>query len=76
MSEPKLSPETIAISAGRPPITKDGSLNPNISLSSTFHAGGELGYGRSGNETWSALESAISELEAYRLLHLLPATLQ
>ena len=68
MSEPKLSPETIAISAGRPPITKDGSLNPNISLSSTFHAGGELGYGRSGNETWSALESAISELEGGQTL--------
>ncbi len=63
MSDPQLSPETIAISAGRPPVTKDGSLNPDISLSSTYHAGGELGYGRSGNETWSALESAISELE-------------
>jgi len=51
MSDPQLSPETIAISAGRPPVTKDGSLNPDISLSSTYHAGGELGYGRSGNET-------------------------
>lgn len=68
MSDPQLSPETIAISAGRPPATKDGSLNPNISLSSTFHAGGPLGYGRSGNETWSALESAISELEGGQTL--------
>lgn len=68
MSDPQLSPETIAISAGRPPVTKDGSLNPDISLSSTYHAGGELGYGRSGNETWSALESAISELEGGQTL--------
>ena len=68
MSDPKLSPETIAISAGRPPIKKDGSLNPDISLSSTYHAGGPIGYGRSGNETWSALESAISELEGGQTL--------
>ena len=68
MSDPKLSPETIAISAGRPAVTHDGSLNPDISLSSTYHAGGPLGYGRSGNETWSALESAISELEGGQTL--------
>ena len=68
MSDPKLSPETIAISAGRPAVKKDGSLNPDISLSSTYHAGGSVGYGRSGNETWSALESAISELEGGQTL--------
>ena len=68
MSEPKLSPETIAISAGRPSIMKDGSLNPSIFLSSTYHAGGTIGYGRSGNETWSALESAISEFEGGQTL--------
>lgn len=68
MSDPKLSPETIAISAGRPSVTKDGSLNPDISLSSTYHAGGEVGYGRYGNETWSALESAISEFEGGQTL--------
>jgi cystathionine gamma-synthase len=68
MSKPKLSPETVAISAGRPSTIKDGSLNPDISLSSTYHAGGTIGYGRSGNQTWSALESAISELEGGQTL--------
>jgi cystathionine gamma-synthase len=32
-------------------------------LSSTYHAGGPVGYGRYGNESWSALEAAIGELE-------------
>jgi cystathionine gamma-synthase len=32
-------------------------------LSSTYHAGGPVGYGRYGNQTWSALEDAIAELE-------------
>lgn len=62
-SEKKLKPETLAISAGRPPVQPDGELNPPIALNSTFHTGGPIGYGRYGNETWSALESAISALE-------------
>ena len=36
---------------------------PPIILSSTFHAGGPVGYGRYGNDSWSALETAIGELE-------------
>ena len=55
--------ETTAITAGRPPITPDAALNPPIVLTSTFHSGGPIGYGRYGNQTWSALESAIGELE-------------
>ena len=38
-------------------------LNVGISLNSTFEAGSGLGYGRYGNETWKALEIAISEFE-------------
>ena len=64
----KLRPETVAITAGRPTPTADGSLNPSISLISTFHAGGPVGYGRFGNETWSALEEAISALEGGKTL--------
>lgn len=65
MNEPSnLHPETIAITAGRPPIGPDAPLNPPISLNSTFHAGGPIGYGRYGNETWTALESAIAALES------------
>jgi cystathionine gamma-synthase len=43
-------------------------LNPPIVFSSTYHAGGPVGYGRYGNESWSALESAISELEGGQTL--------
>ena len=55
--------ETSAITAGRPGVAPDASLNPPIDLTSTFHSGGPIGYGRYGNQTWSALESAIGELE-------------
>jgi cystathionine gamma-synthase len=55
--------ETIAITAGRPSIAPDAPLNPSIILSATLHAGGSVGYGRYGNETWEALENAIGALE-------------
>ena len=61
--QPDQSPETIAIVAGRPHVGPDSALNPPISLNSTFTAGGAIGYGRYGNETWAALEVAISALE-------------
>lgn len=56
-------PETLAISAGRPEVGPDAALNPPVVLTSTFHSGGAIGYGRYGNETWNALEVAISALE-------------
>jgi len=59
---------TRAITAGRPPRAGDSPLNAPISLNSTFTAGGPIGYGRYGNETWSATESAISALEGGRSL--------
>ena len=55
--------ETTAIIAGRPEVAPDASLNSPIVLTSTFHSGGPIGYGRYGNQTWSALEDAIGELE-------------
>jgi cystathionine gamma-synthase len=63
-----LHPETSAITAGRPEVSPDASLNPPIVFSSTYHAGGPVGYGRYGNESWSALEAAISELEGGQTL--------
>ena len=63
MSEKMQRPETLAITSGRPPAAPGSNLNVPISLNSTFTANGELGYGRFGNETWSALEDAISALE-------------
>lgn len=56
-------PETVAITAGRPASAPGAPLNTGISLNSTFTAGGDLGYGRFGNETWSALEESITALE-------------
>ena len=38
-------------------------MNPPIVLSSTFHQGGDLTYGRDGNPTWDALEAAVGGLE-------------
>lgn len=63
-----IHPETSAICAGRPEAAPDASLNPPIIFSSTYHAGGPVGYGRYGNESWSALEAAISELEGGQTL--------
>ena len=72
MSEPmdleKLSTESKVVAAGRPAKQPDGALNPPIALNSTFHEGGPIGYGRYGNETWSALEEAISVLEGGKTL--------
>ena len=64
----KPSLETKVVAAGRPTKESDGALNPPIALNSTFHAGGPIGYGRYGNETWSALEEAISVLEGGKTL--------
>ncbi len=63
-----IHPETLAITAGRPEREPDGALNPPISLNATFHAGGPVGYGRYGNETWVGLESAISAFEGGKTL--------
>ena len=64
----KLSTESKVVAAGRPAKQPDGALNPPIALNSTFHEGGPIGYGRYGNETWSALEDAISTLEGGKTL--------
>ena len=69
-----LHPDSLVVAAGRPPRDVDAQLNPSISLTSTFHAAapGEVenprGYARYGNESWSALESAISDLEGGQTL--------
>jgi cystathionine gamma-synthase len=60
--------ETVVVNAGRPAHTPDASLNPDIQLTSTFRAGGPLGYGRYGNETWLAVEDAIGQLEGGKTL--------
>ena len=63
-----LHTETKVVAAGRPAKKPDGALNPPIALNSTLHEGGPIGYGRYGNESWSALEDAISTLEGGQTL--------
>ena len=63
-----LSEESIVVAAGRPERTPDAALNTPIELTSTYQAGGTIGYGRFGNQSWAALESAIEFLEAGQTL--------
>lgn len=59
---------TRLVSGGRPAATADAPLNEPVTFASTFHAGGEMGYGRYGNPTWSALEDVLGDLEGGRAL--------
>ncbi len=58
-----LSLATTAVTAGRPPRLPDGPLNGPVVLASTYHAGGDIGYGRYGNPTWEMFESVLGALE-------------
>jgi cystathionine gamma-synthase len=63
MDEPSWRPASRAVHLGRPPRQPGGPLNPSVVLSSTFHQGADLGYGREGNPTWTAFEEAVGGLE-------------
>ncbi len=63
-----LRPETVAVTAGRPPHAPDAPLNTPITAASTYVAGGEVEYGRYGNPTWTAFEQALGALEGGRCL--------
>lgn len=62
-SRSALSPATRLVTAGRPEPGPDVPVNPPVTFTSTFHGGGDVGYGRYGNPTWSALEDVIGDLE-------------
>jgi cystathionine gamma-synthase len=62
------SPATRVVAAGRPAREPDAPLNQPVEFASTYHAGGEMVYGRYGNSTWTALESVLGELEGGRAL--------
>jgi len=62
-SSRNLSLATVAVTAGRPARVADGPLNGPIVMASTYHAGGDVGYGRYGNETWHMFEAALGALE-------------
>ncbi len=58
-----LAPSTLAVVAGRPDRVPDAPFSEPVTFASTFNAGGEVEYGRYGNPTWSAFETAIGALE-------------
>ena len=68
MSSEPLRPATVAVTSGRPPHEPDNALNTPITMASTYVAGGEIEYGRYGNPTWAAFETALGDLEGGRAL--------
>jgi cystathionine gamma-synthase len=64
MSEnPQLRPETTVVGAGRPAPSPGAPIVAPLVLSATYHAGGAVAYGRTGNPTWEAFEAAVGALE-------------
>ncbi|MCE0538995.1 aminotransferase class I/II-fold pyridoxal phosphate-dependent enzyme [Kineosporia rhizophila] len=64
-----LAPATVAVTAGRPPASPNQPMNVPVVFTSTYTASdfvpqsGDLGYGRWGNPSWTALEDAVGALE-------------
>ena len=58
-----LSPATRVVRLGRETAAPGAQLGAPLVLSSTYHAGGEVAYARSGNPTWTAFEEALGDLE-------------
>ena len=65
---PELTLPTLTVKAGRPANEPDQPLNVPLTMASTYVAGGETEYGRYGNATWAAFESAIGALEGGRAI--------
>lgn len=60
---PRPALETIAVTAGRPPVSPGEPLNTPIVPASSFHGGGETEYARESAPTTTAVETAIGALE-------------
>ena len=73
-SRTDLHPETLAVSLGRPPRTPGAPLNVSPVMASTYVGAHDtatsttLGYGRDGNDTWTALEDVLGALGGGRAL--------
>lgn len=67
-SRAHLSPDTLLVSVGRPDKAPDAPVNVPVVLSSTFHAGGPVAYGRTSNPAWEAFEDVVGTLEGGRAL--------
>ncbi len=58
-----LDPATVAITAGRGSGEPGAPMNVPVHLTSMYTAGGDVGYAREGNPSWTALEEALGALE-------------
>ena len=54
---------TLAVALGRGAHRPGDPLNVPVVLSSTFRAGGDIGYAREGNPVWDAFEEVVGALE-------------
>lgn len=61
-----LDPSTVVVHAGRPERVPNAPVGNSPIFSSTYVAGGDRGYGRFGNDAWTALEETLGELEGGR----------
>ena len=65
---PDLDPATVVVHAGRPARVPDAPLGESPVFTSTYVAGGSRGYGRFGNDAWTAFEETLGRLEGGRAL--------
>ena len=65
---PSYTQPTRLVASGRPASAPDAPLNEPVTFASTYHAGGERGYGRYGNPTWDAFEAVLGDQESGRAL--------
>ncbi|GAA1557616.1 aminotransferase class I/II-fold pyridoxal phosphate-dependent enzyme [Kribbella hippodromi] len=65
---PDLDPSTVVVHAGRPERVPNAPVGGSPVFSSTYVAGGDRGYGRFGNDAWTALEDTLGQLEGGRAL--------
>ena len=59
---------TVLVHGGRPERTPDAPLSVPPVLASTYVEGGPVGYARTGNPTWTALEDVLGTLEGGQAL--------
>lgn len=64
---PRLAAATRLVGSGRPPRRPGASVSPELALTSTYVAGGDVNYARVGNPTWSAFETTLAALEGDEL---------
>jgi cystathionine gamma-synthase len=70
MTQPRteLAAATVLVHAGRPERTPDSPLSAPPILASTYVEGGPMGYARTGNPSWTALEDMLAALEGGQAL--------